>query len=95
MKNEEAIKRLKEVQAEFNENWVDYGGINEAFEKAYRALAEGPQGEWIIHNDYHENCRYGCNKCGNLTNIPGNFCPNCGVKMKKCKVKGGEKDESN
>lgn len=48
MTNEEAIKRLKEVQAEFNENWVDYGGINEAFEKAYQALEavlEKPQGE--------------------------------------------------
>ena len=38
MTNEEAIKRLKEVQIEFNENWVDYSGINEAFEK-------GPQGD--------------------------------------------------
>lgn len=47
MTNEEAIKRLKEVQAEFNENWVDYGGINQAFEKAYKALEERPQGEWI------------------------------------------------
>lgn len=83
MTNEEAIKRLKEVQAEFNENWVDYGGINEAFEKAYRALAEGPQGKWIFHKDYNESCRYGCNQCGNLTNIPGNFCPNCGAKMER------------
>ncbi len=41
MTNEEAIKRLKEVQAEFNENWIDYGGINEAFEKAYQALRKG------------------------------------------------------
>lgn len=45
MTNKEAIKRLKEVQAEFNENWVDYGGINEAFKKAYRALEERPQEE--------------------------------------------------
>lgn len=41
MTNEEAIKRLKEVQAEFNENWVDYGGINQAFELAYKALETG------------------------------------------------------
>lgn len=45
MTNEEAIKRLKEVQAEFNENWVDYGGINEAFEKAYQALQKGTEEE--------------------------------------------------
>lgn len=60
------------------------------FKEGYKqAIIDGktnflrPQGEWIIHNDWHENCRYGCNQCGNLTNIPGNFCPNCGVKMKK------------
>ena len=47
MTNEETIKRLKEVQAEFNENWVDYGGINKAFEKAYKALEERPQGEYV------------------------------------------------
>lgn len=41
-----------------------------------------PQGKWIFHEDYNENCKYGCNKCGSLNNIPSNFCPNCGVKMK-------------
>ena len=44
---------------------------------------EKPQGKWIFHNDYHENCRYGCNQCGNLNNIPHNFCPNCGANMQK------------
>lgn len=44
MDNKEAIKRLKEVQAEFNENWVDFGGINEAFKKAYQALEEQSRG---------------------------------------------------
>ena len=47
---------------------------------------EPPRGKWIIHNDYHQNLKYGCNKCGNLTNIPSNYCPNCGKRMKK----GGE-----
>ncbi|MBP5597855.1 MAG: hypothetical protein J6Y02_20980 [Pseudobutyrivibrio sp.] len=41
------------------------------------------QGKWIFHKDYNESCRYGCNQCGNLTNIPGNFCPNCGAMMQK------------
>lgn len=43
---------------------------------------EKQQGKWIFHEDYNENCKYGCNKCGSLNNIPSNFCPNCGVKMK-------------
>lgn len=39
-------------------------------------------GVWIFHKDYNER-KYGCNKCGNLNNIPSNFCPNCGAKMDK------------
>lgn len=40
-----------------------------------------PKGKWIIHNDYNENCRYGCNQCGNLTNRNSSFCPDCGARM--------------
>lgn len=38
-------------------------------------------GKWIIHKDFNVSIKYGCNKCGNLTNIPSNFCPNCGKRM--------------
>ena len=38
------------------------------------------EGKWIIHD--RENLKYGCNQCGNLTNINSNFCPNCGADMK-------------
>ena len=38
MTEDEAIKRLKEQQNEFNENWVDYAGINEAYNMAIRSL---------------------------------------------------------
>lgn len=41
------------------------------------------QGRWVFHKDYNESCRYGCDQCGNLNNIPSNFCPNCGAKMEK------------
>lgn len=36
-------QKLKTVQAEFNGNWIDYGGINQAFELAYKALEERQQ----------------------------------------------------
>jgi rRNA maturation endonuclease Nob1 len=38
-------------------------------------------GKWIFHKDFNAGCRYGCNQCGNLANIPSNFCPNCGKRM--------------
>ena len=46
-------------------------------------IPEKPTGKWIFHKDYNESFRYGCNQCGTLNNIPGNFCPTCGAKMKK------------
>ena len=61
--------------------------------KPYTLIANGipyeekPQkedcGKWIFHEDFYESICYGCNQCGNLANIPSNFCPNCGKRMKK------------
>lgn len=93
MTNKEAIKRLKEVQAEFNENWVDYGGVNQAFELAIKALEnERPQGVWIKNAENWDYinppflCK--CSFCGHILSFmnyypKSNFCPNCGAKMKK------------
>lgn len=85
MTNKEAAKFIWDVLdgvKSFNEK----GGKGlEALDLAIKALEDERsqgQGEWIIHNDYHENCRYGCNQCGNLTNVPGNFCPKCGADMR-------------
>lgn len=44
-------------------------------------------GEWIKHEDYNDSIKYGCSRCGNLTNIPSNFCPNCGQAKKKGGIK--------
>ena len=46
-----------------------------------KEMTTRPHGKWILHKDYDESCKYGCNQCGNLNNIPSKFCPNCGVKM--------------
>lgn len=35
---EEAIKKIKEQQNEFNEHWIDYAGINEAYKMAIRSI---------------------------------------------------------
>jgi len=46
MTNEDAIKILQEQQAKFNDEYIDYGGVNEAYKLAIEALKR-PQGEWI------------------------------------------------
>lgn len=38
MIREEAIKKLKEQQNEFNEHCIDYAGINEAYNMAIKSL---------------------------------------------------------
>lgn len=37
------------------------------------------KGKWRIHD--RPNLKYGCNLCGNLTNMCSKFCPNCGAYM--------------
>lgn len=71
---ETATRRSIELEDAYNNGWSD--GFSEGED-------ERPQGKWIFHKDFNESCRYGCNQCGNLNNIPSNFCPNCGARMKK------------
>lgn len=40
MTNEQAIEILKKLQIEFNENYIDYSGVNEAYNLAIKALEE-------------------------------------------------------
>lgn len=42
MTSEEAIKKLKEQQNEFNEHCIDYAGINKAYNMAIEALEQRP-----------------------------------------------------
>lgn len=62
---------------------VDIKGEIEGDYEIIGKYEEMQKGEWIFHKDNNESCRYGCNRCGNLNNIPSNFCPNCGAKMVK------------
>lgn len=38
MTNEDAIKILQEQQAKFNDEYIDYDGVNEAYKLAIEAL---------------------------------------------------------
>ena len=92
MTNKEAIKKLKEQQAEFNENYVDFAGVNEAYDLAIKALEERPQGEWIKE----PSATFRCSECNNRIPIKYDeinehmakitkprFCDNCGADMRK------------
>ena len=68
MDNKEVIKKLKEQQAEFNENYVDFAGVNAAYDLAIKALEEKEADRWIpvserLPDEYEVLC------CDNRKNI--------------------------
>ena len=73
---ETATRRAIELEEAYNNGWSD--GFSEGESERTDEI-----GKWIFHKDFNESCRYGCNQCGNLNNIPSNFCPNCGARMVK------------
>ena len=80
MTNEEAIKKLKEQQAEFNDTYVDFAGVNEAYNLAIKALEnERPKGEWINRHFEHADCSI----CGRRNAYHGDFCMHCGADMRR------------
>lgn len=47
-------------------------------------LENRPQGEWIYtNNPLRLNDEWKCNRCGNISFVETNYCPNCGAKMKQ------------
>lgn len=72
-------ERCEGKALEYQQNFIN--ALNYAIELINNT--ERQNGKWIFHKDYNESCRYGCNQCGNLNNIPSNFCPNCGAKMER------------
>ena len=45
-----AVKKLKGQQADFNEQYIDFGGINDAFNTAYEVMHKYQEIERIIRN---------------------------------------------
>ena len=61
MTNKDAIKILQEQQAKFNDEYIDYGGVNEAYKLAIKALEERPQDEGLT--SWEQVCRI-AQSCG-------------------------------
>ena len=82
MSNEEAIKLIQGIEEDGRNVTSEH---IEALDLAIKALKERPQGEWII-DGHHIRCNrcyeYICNTDREGNEIPDNFCPNCGAKMR-------------
>ena len=82
MNKNEAIKTLKELWRETNDQWYE-----ETYTMAIEALsAEAVQGEWghmvADGEDGSHWYEYECSHCGEVVLRPYNFCPNCGADMR-------------
>lgn len=66
-------------QQGYIEGWFDKEDV-EAFHMAIEALSDRPTGKWISNHDGLWNC----SECGLrvLIYAKGNYCPNCGARMK-------------
>ena len=62
MTNEQAIANLKEQQANFNEHYVDFAGVNESYELAIRSIKKVEELEKAIEDikaeigEYYADC---------------------------------------
>jgi len=81
MKNEEAIKHIENIIPYVGEN------VKESLNMAIKVLEQQKVGHWIMTNDYFTGA-YGdidyveCSCCHEDSLEEGDYCPNCGVKMK-------------
>ena len=80
IKREDAIKAIEELPNAYN-------GWSDAYDKAYIIgtleevpSADRPQGEWIDVNG--DGSLWRCDQCKDAACCKGNFCPNCGARMK-------------
>lgn len=85
------IEHLYSVYAE-NKDWFYTAVLNhidnatpvELVNDSQRLVKELVKGEWIwLGDNPSPNHKYSCNKCGRGVKEQENFCPSCGVKMKK------------
>ncbi len=52
MSIDSAVEKLKDQQADFNEQYIDFGGINDAFNTAYEVMRKYQKVEDIY---YHQS----------------------------------------
>lgn len=81
---EEMLLQITDILKAHNRHHMTAPDHEKAIEQIRDIVA--PRAKWVVHNDFHENIRYGCTRCGNLTNVNNRFCPNCGAKMRRSDV---------
>lgn len=82
--SEDLIKREDVIEALYKYSFVS----KDVIEKEINAIpsADRPQGEWIFRREFVEDTPftgYRCSNCNYWQGMGvGNYCPNCGAKMK-------------
>lgn len=77
MTREEAITKINRLRNEYNDQYIDYCGTNEAVNMAIEALKAEPvrHGRWIKMSDA-DGVYYACSECGGeLPRVINSFNP--------------------
>lgn len=69
---------LDALKEQFTEGAYTVKGVREIINNA--STVEPKQGEWIKIGEI--GLAYTCNRCGEVTVVPTNFCPHCGADMR-------------
>lgn len=81
MTNEEAIRILNEQRNKFMDEYVDFGGVNEAYNKAIDLLKEQESVKPVQHLVYTTRGWF-CGACDGRLNMLGKYCSFCGRPVK-------------
>lgn len=91
MTKQEAIRILNEQRNKFMDEFIDYGGVNEAYNMAISLLKEQEpkSGHWTVLKNC-SNAGVYCSECQTkvFDHYPmpkklSRFCPHCGAKMEE------------
>ena len=83
MKNQEAALILNEQRNKFMDEWVDFGGVNEAYNMAIALLKEREPKTPIVKENVYGMKFYYCPTCNKAfyQNTNFNFCDKCGQEV--------------
>jgi len=84
MTNQEAIRILNEQRNKFMDEWVDFGGVNEAYDMAIALLKEQepikPKSK--VRHGENGQIQHWCGNCMAMLHGKPKYCSNCGRQVK-------------
>lgn len=84
MTNQEAIRILNEQRNKFMDEWVDFGGVNEAYNMAISLLKEqeAVKPKSKVRHGANAQIQHFCGNCNSMLHGKLKYCSECGKAVK-------------